>query len=348
MTVDDEALPCLAGDDHIPLFSIIIPVYNTADYIGACIQSILRQDYKNFEIIAINDGSTDSSNQILDEFALIDKRVQVFCKDNEGQGAARNYGLSKAQGKYVAFVDSDDTISAHLLSRVFPYLSDDELDIVSFGTEFRNSAGQTVASRAVTTALFSSGDAVFLDAMLDRRFLSVVWNKVYRRSLLADNAIEFPPLRAYEDSVFSRHAARCARKVLYIPDVLYFALTRQGSTSRGMGVHSFSLAAEMIDLERKMFLTDVDDATLIAAFKAHVARFFAYLIVLSAFRIDDGRQRRICLKIADDAGFRTCADDRQAMGLLSIRARAQIFLARRPSLLRMLAITARRLKFAPY
>src|SRR3546814_20077469 len=90
-----------------------------------------------------------------------------------------------------------------------------ELDVVSFGIVFRDPAGRTVATRSTAETFSSSGDTIFLDAMLDRNFLSVVWNKIYRRSLLVENGICFPKLRASEDSVFSREVARPPRKALY-------------------------------------------------------------------------------------------------------------------------------------
>jgi glycosyltransferase involved in cell wall biosynthesis len=330
------------------MFSVIVPVYNTADYIEACIQSLLDQDQPDFEIIVIDDGSTDSSAQILREVADRDERLRVYRQENSGQGTARNFGLAEARGVFVAFVDSDDVVAPDLFSRAAKHLSDPELDVVSFGIVFRDPAGRTVATRVTSATFQSTGDTIFLDSMLDRNFLSVVWNKIYRRSLLVENKISFPKLRAYEDSVFSRNVARHARKVLYMEDQLYFALTRNDSTSRAMSVRSFSLAAEMIDCEREMFYTGVEKPAWRAAFSAHVARFFAYLIILAAFRIDDRDERAACLKIADSAGFAQAANDRQARILLNLRVKAQIFLARRPRLLRLLAVTARQFKLVPY
>lgn len=334
--------------DCDPMFSVIVPIYNTGNYIGACIQSLLEQDESDFEIIAVDDGSTDNSPQILDAISARDKRLRVYRQENAGQGAARNFGLSQALGSFVAFVDSDDVVAPDLLSRAAQHLSDPELDVVSFGIAFRDSAGRTVATRSTGRTFSSSGEIIFFDAMLDRNFLSSVCNKIYRRSFLVDNGIAFPNLRAYEDSVFSRNVARHANKVLYMKETLYFALTRHGSTSRGMSVRSFSLAAEMINCERGMFYTGVEKLAWRAAFSAHVARFFAYMIILSAFRIDNDAERASCLKIADDAGFSVAAADKQARMLLNLRVKAQIFLAKRPRLLRMLAVTARRFNVVPY
>ncbi|MBN8844745.1 MAG: glycosyltransferase [Sphingomonadales bacterium] len=330
------------------MFSVIVPVYNTAGYIEACIQSLLSQDQTDFEIIAIDDGSTDNSLQILKGLAEQDKRLRIYRQENAGQGMARNFGLSKACGLFVAFVDSDDTVAPGLFSSAAQHLLDPELDVVSFGIVFRDSAGRTVATRSAAATFSSSGDSIFLDAMLDKNFLSVVWNKVYRRALLVENGITFPKLRAYEDSVFSRNVARHARKVLYMKDQLYFALTRHDSTSRAMSVRSFDLAAEMIDYEREIFYASVEKPAWRAAFSAHVARFFAYLIILSAFRIDDNSERMDCLKIANAAGFSKAATDRQARTLLNFRVKVQIFLARRPRLLRRLALAARQFNLVPY
>lgn len=331
-----------------PLFSVIIPVFNTADYLKACIQSLLDQRERNFEIVAVDDGSTDESRAILDAIAAGEPRLRVFSKENGGQGSARNFGLIEARGDYVAFVDSDDTVDPEMLSSVTEQISDDELDVVSFGIYFRDSSGKAAAFRGPSRTYISAGKVIFIDAMLDRDFLSSVCNKVYRRDLLRTNDIRFPELRAYEDSIFSRHVALHARKVAYLNRPLYFALTRSGSTSRGMNETSFTRASEMLALERELFRDQFADPSLDTVFRAHVAHFLAYLMVLAAFRIDDPEVRRACWRIADEAGFRDCAGDRRAIALLDTRAKAQVFLARHPALLRTAALIARRIGRVPY
>src|SRR3546814_3191345 len=130
------------------MFSVIVPVYNTDDYVEACIQSLLDQDQPDFEIIAVDDGSTDNSAQILTGIAERHKRLRVYRQENAGQGAARNFGLSKARGLFVAFVDSDDAVAPDLFSRTAQHLSDPELDVVSFGIVFREPAGRKALGRA--------------------------------------------------------------------------------------------------------------------------------------------------------------------------------------------------------
>jgi glycosyltransferase involved in cell wall biosynthesis len=335
-------------ENTTPFFSVIVPVYNTSAYIESSIGSILDQTWQDLEIIAVDDGSTDESRQLLDAIAGRDPRLRVFAKENGGQGAARNYALAQARGRYVAFVDSDDTISLDLFSTISDIVSDIAVDVVSFGIAFVDPDGRTVARRGTNAAAAAAGSSIFIDAMLDRNFYSVVWNKVYRRSLLQDHDIRFPELRAYEDSVFSRHVALHARKVVYLDRPMYFALTRSGSTSRGMNEASFTRAAEMLALERRQFRDQFADPCFDTIFRAHTAHFLAYLLVLAAFRIDDPDVRRACWRIANESGFYDCARDQRAIALLDRKAKVQVFLARNPAILRTAALIARRMGRVPY
>lgn len=115
------------------LVSIIVPVYNVETYLKECLESIIFQDYKNIEVIAVNDGSTDSSGEILQKYATIDNRIKVFHKSNGGLASARNYGLAQASGEYILFVDSDDLIAPNSLSTLIEIASIHDADIISFG-----------------------------------------------------------------------------------------------------------------------------------------------------------------------------------------------------------------------
>ena len=101
-----------------PQISIIVPVYNSEKYLGVCIDSILSQSFRDFELILVDDGSKDSSAQICDEYASQDKRVRVIHKVNGGVSAARNDGLDIAKGEYVTFIDSDDWVEREFLSTI--------------------------------------------------------------------------------------------------------------------------------------------------------------------------------------------------------------------------------------
>lgn len=115
------------------LVSIIVPVYNTEKYLQECVESICKQSYKNLEIIIINDGSTDSSGKICDEFARKDSRIQVIHKKNEGVSVARNIGLEIAQGQYIGFIDSDDLCEPRLYEKLYTAMVDTKADIAFCG-----------------------------------------------------------------------------------------------------------------------------------------------------------------------------------------------------------------------
>ncbi|WP_195953172.1 glycosyltransferase family 2 protein [Clostridium saudiense] len=113
-----------------PEISIIIPIYNVEQYLKRCIDSILNQSFKNFELILVDDGSTDNSGKIIDEYESIDKRIRVIHKENGGQGSARNRGLDIAKGNYIGFVDSDDWIHRDMYKCMYKFITKDNTDIV--------------------------------------------------------------------------------------------------------------------------------------------------------------------------------------------------------------------------
>ena len=116
-----------------PEISIIVPVYNVEKYLKRCIDSILNQSFTDFELILVDDGSTDNSGKIIDEYALKDKRIKVIHKENGGQGSARNRGLDIAKGNYIGFVDSDDWIHKDMYKCMYQIINEDNTDIVQIG-----------------------------------------------------------------------------------------------------------------------------------------------------------------------------------------------------------------------
>lgn len=116
-----------------PEISIIVPVYNVEKYLKRCIDSILNQSFKNFELILVDDGSTDNSGKIVDEYESTDKRIRVIHKENGGQGSARNRGLDIAKGNYIGFVDSDDWIHRDMYKCMYKFITEDNTDIVQVG-----------------------------------------------------------------------------------------------------------------------------------------------------------------------------------------------------------------------
>ena len=122
------------------VISVIVPVYKVEQYLPQCIESIINQTYRNLEIILIDDGSPDNCGKICEEYAQKDKRIKVFHKKNGGLSDARNYGIARASGEYLAFVDSDDWIEPDMYEVLVNWIEDHQTDIVSCGffLSFRN------------------------------------------------------------------------------------------------------------------------------------------------------------------------------------------------------------------
>ena len=146
----------------MPKYSLIVPVYNVQKYIEKCISSILDQDYANYEIIIVDDGSTDKSAEIIDRIANLnrDKIVSIH-QENKGLGGARNTGLEKATGKYVWFIDSDDTIAPYSLKHLDEFIQKQEVDILVFdrvaidelGNEMETEVGVDFDPKGLASAL---------------------------------------------------------------------------------------------------------------------------------------------------------------------------------------------------
>ena len=172
------------------LISVIVPVYNTEKYLDRCIQSILGQTYSNIELLLIDDGSTDSSGEICDKYAQQDSRVRVFHKENGGASAARNMGLDKANGSWIAFVDSDDWIDPEMYSEMYSLAVAESVDAVYCDIAFEDAEAQSVISY----------NNKFEDHQLMYECLEPI-NVVYFsmcNKLIAKKVFEFNKIRAVE------------------------------------------------------------------------------------------------------------------------------------------------------
>ncbi|MFM5654923.1 glycosyltransferase family 2 protein [Aeromonas veronii] len=271
-----------------PLVTFIIPAYNSSIYIKRCLDSILSQEYSNIEIVVIDDGSTDDTLEKLNKIALMDKRIRVFHKPNEGQGVARNFGLLEARGKYISFVDSDDYISDHFLARLIECLNcDNDFDFINFRIDFRTDLNVVKYVLPEYSRHHLTGDEIFKRAMLDDLIYSSPCNKIYNADFLKKNNIFFPHRRKNEDILFSRVLSFFSTKCLFINDVLYHAEIRADSTSRKMSCSSIketiSIYAhlEHFLVDKKKFL---DYEIYLSASRKKV---FTQLVILCSIRIKD-------------------------------------------------------------
>ncbi|MDB8558414.1 glycosyltransferase [Turicibacter sanguinis] len=214
--------------------SIIVPVYNVESYLKRCLDSILAQTFQDFQLIIINDGSTDCSGQICNSYAKNNEKVIVIHQENQGLSAARNKGLSCAIGDYIGFVDSDDfileTMYEIMIKEAFYY----DADIVS--ANYLKHDNQILKSDKKKGPLkFYNNIEALNNYLLDfddkeRKIDTVVWNKIYKRNLFKD--IRFPVGKIYEDGYVTYKLLYYAHKTIHIDKVLYFYSQRDGSISK--------------------------------------------------------------------------------------------------------------------
>ena len=198
-----------------PLISIILPVYNVQDHVAACITSLRAQTLTDFQVLLIDDGSTDDSARRARAAIGEDPRFQVISQDNRGLSGARNAGLDLAQGEYIAFLDSDDRFAPQFLEHMLRALTGSGADWVACGIQFCFPDGASTRHSAIhgRAAQHSSGRVTRFDlsdwGQAIRHFPSA-WNKLYRRSLI--EGLRFPEGTWFEDhGFFYRAAARTDR-----------------------------------------------------------------------------------------------------------------------------------------
>ena len=181
-----------------PLLTVVIPVYNVEKYLKRCVESVIAQDWKKYEILLVDDGSTDHSPQICDNYVKTYDFISVIHKENGGLSEARNTGLSQAKGEYVYFPDSDDWIEPDTFIALSEALESQKFDIISFNREFVKSEEDAIVSDSVVTIVFEGKDA-FVEMLKHSYITGFANDKIYRKSLFMDHDILFPKGKYYED-----------------------------------------------------------------------------------------------------------------------------------------------------
>lgn len=212
-----------------PLLSIVVPVYNTSPWLRKCLDSIINQTYRNIEIICVDDGSTDDSLAVLQQYAVRDFRIKVIHQENAGVSVARNRGVEVASGDYVGFVDSDDYLACNAFEIVVPYL-EEKPDVVVFGIKGVDAFGKDVSSAYMDLPCEGVRKP---DESLIIATNGYVWNKLFRLKLLRDNNVTFPCGIRYEDAMFMYIAMMFSEKVCYVKERVYYYLQHEGSFTQG-------------------------------------------------------------------------------------------------------------------
>ncbi|MGL6100291.1 MAG: glycosyltransferase family 2 protein [Fusobacteriaceae bacterium] len=235
------------------LVSIIVPVYNTEKYLTKCIKSILNQTYKNIEIIIIDDGSTDNCAKIIKKYLQNNKNIKYFKQRNQGQGVARNKGIQISQGKYIQFIDSDDYIEPLMVEKMINILKKQNLDFVNSLLRFDN-GNKIRYYKKEFDCIFLEGKDIIRNFLNNKNIYTSPVNKLYKKEFLIKNKIEFPIIRAFEDSLFSLKVAYYARRTGFIQEAFYTAFEREGSTSRTISFSKLKLQIYSLKLQKKFLI----------------------------------------------------------------------------------------------
>ena len=214
-----------------PTVSIIVPVYNAEKTIGRCVDSILSQQYTDFELLLVDDGSTDSSGAICDSYTLADSRVQVIHKENTGVSDTRNIGISRAAGVYLQFLDSDDWITPDATKLLVETARDHDCDLVI--SDFYRVVGERVSrkgdideDRVLTREEYA---AHMMEQPADF-YYGVLWNKLYRRDIVADHHLQMDPEISWcEDFMFNLEYIRHAQRFYALQVPIYYYVKTKGS-----------------------------------------------------------------------------------------------------------------------
>ncbi|MFL2109913.1 glycosyltransferase family 2 protein [Marinilactibacillus psychrotolerans] len=211
--------------NNVPFFSIVIPAYNCENTIVSTIRTIQKQVFTDFELIIVNDGSTDMTKQIIENEIKFEEKIKLYSIKNSGPGAARNYGVSKAIGKYLIFVDSDDLVNEKMLENHSKTLLKKNYDLIvsSYRTSVVDNEhiiSQTDTVYPTTEIENKSEFLTKLYSLMQKQLMYVVWNKVYKLEIIQNNEIQFPSYSSCEDRLFNIRYFNYIQSCLIKQDIL--------------------------------------------------------------------------------------------------------------------------------
>lgn len=278
-----------------PKVSFILPVYNVENYLHECINSIVCQTFKDFEILLVDDGSPDSSPTLCDEWAVKDSRIRVFHKRNGGSSDARNYGLRKALGEYVIFVDSDDYwLGSDYLEKLMRIVNTEDFDFLNFNCNYYYPEQQKhVKWNAYNENILSTTSPSELLYQLQKQgmFPMSAWMKLIKRSFLIDNNIFFIKGLIGEDIPWMIDLMNKAKSIKFVNEYVYaYRQNSEGSITSTFTEKAFTDFVEIIESE----LSKVESRTFSKNGKKALYSFLAYeycILLASSVRYKDYKKK---------------------------------------------------------
>lgn len=252
----------------MPMFSIIVPVYNIEKYLDKCIKSILEQSYTDYELILVDDGSPDRCGEIIDAYAKADKRIKAIHKKNEGLTLARNSGLAAAKGEYIVNVDGDDCLVPGALQCLYEHIADTHADVYFFGFYTQSSEKTDMEMPDFEAGMYSGYEKkrrLYERMVYDskKRFFSFgiypsVWSRIVKRGLFSEVRFKINPyLDIGEDLATTLLIMLKAETIFFIPEPLYLYRIREGSAIHTFNINEMKFAADMLkDLSASPYISE--------------------------------------------------------------------------------------------
>ena len=234
---DKLAISEARGHYSYPLISIIVPIYNTEKYLDQCVQSILTQTYTNLEVILVDDGSTDNSPEMCDEYARRDSRVRVIHQKNAGQALAHNAGLEAAHGELIAFVDSDDFILPEMYEKLYSLMITHDADVSLGELEPVDEDGNIIINPDSRMKMISEvlTNEQAIDRLLTNERYGFLWNRLHKAEIFKD--IRFPAGNRHDDTA-SAHRIFWASRRTAVTDEAFYMYRRRANSVMGKIRHS--------------------------------------------------------------------------------------------------------------
>ena len=257
--------------------SIIIPIYNVEKFVKQAVNSALNQTYKNLEIILVDDGSTDASGQICDEYSAIDARVKVIHQVNRGLSAARNAGLEIATGTYVMFLDADDFLEENACEVLYHEIEKTKADYVIGNYIHVTYNGQKWNKPLFDTEKYTQFKLSIEDYQKSFFVMnSVVWNKIFRRAFIEKHQLRFIPKAIAEDAIFSIYCYTHTDNAYYINDVVYNY--RQNEANVSISTNCTKQYFERLNESYKKISDYFEQTNTLGFYRYFYARIMPYLL----------------------------------------------------------------------
>jgi glycosyltransferase involved in cell wall biosynthesis len=216
-------------------FSVVIPIYNVEKSLRKCFDSILEQTYTDFEIIAVNDGSPDSSQTIIDDYVgRYPEKIKGYTKENGGLSDARNYGVKRADGEYIVFVDSDDYLASDMLEKLGEEIDKNEPDIIGINCHMVDSQGNIFGKMTKPVRQNISGEEAIASLVFHKECFEPAWSYIYKKSFWDENGFEYMKGIYHEDFALTPLVILKGKKISFLDYYGYYYVSNQEGITKNL------------------------------------------------------------------------------------------------------------------